>query len=394
MKIGFITPSLSVCGGLQRVQTLLANEFAGKHQIVIIALEDGSMPPYYELDRRVQVIYEDAFQRVKNQVPWGVVRAAARRYQFVLPAWAAQHAYYPAKIVRELQEKWREERYDCLVASTAFCSVLLGIMAGKMRDVKTIGWHHNSFFVYFQTPGEGAYIQQKLAGKVLKRLDALVTLTRQDKEAYKRWMSLEAKYIYNPLSFSSEKKADAGEKKLLFVSRLETQQKGLDFLIRIADILFHQRGHTDWKLEIVGAGSGMEEVRKMIAEYCLESYVELLGEKKNVIDYYTKASVFLCTSRWEGFGMVVTEAMECGLPVVSFKTDGPLEIIRDGKTGYLVDNFNLEQFADAVEQLMKDEKLRKEMSKNASVRAKDFSIEKVGEEWEKLFEDPEKYQNT
>ena len=181
---------------------------------------------------------------------------------------------------------------------------------------------------------------------------------------------------------------------MLFVSRLETQQKGLDFLIRIADILFHQRGHTDWKLEIVGAGSGMEEVRKMIAEYCLESYVELLGEKKNVIDYYTKASVFLCTSRWEGFGMVVTEAMECGLPVVSFKTDGPSEIIRDGENGYLVDNFNLEQFADAVEQLMKNEKLRKEMSENASVRAKDFSVEKVGEEWEKLFKDPEKYQNA
>ena len=393
MKIGFITPSLSVCGGLQRVQTLLANDLAGRHQVIIIALEDGSMPPYYELDRRVRVIYEDIFQRVKNQLPWGAVRAAARKYQFVLPAWAAQHAYYPGKIVRKLRNKWEKEGYDCLVASTAFCSVLLGLMAGEMKNVKKIGWHHNSFSIYFQTPGKGAYIQQKLAEKVLKRLDALVTLTRQDKDAYKRWMDLEAKYIYNPLSFSSEKKADVSEKKLLFVSRLEMRQKGLDFLIRIADILFCQRGHTDWKLEIVGAGSGMQEVRKMIAEYGLENYVDLLGEKKNVIDYYTKASVFLCTSRWEGFGMVVTEAMECGLPVVSFKTDGPSEIIRNGKNGYLVDNFNLEQFADAVERLMKDEKLRKEMSENASVRAKDFSVERVGEEWEKLFKDPGKYQN-
>ncbi len=339
------------------------------------------------------MVYEDIFQRVKNQIPWGAVRAAARKYQFVLPAWAARHAYYPGKIIRELQEKWEKEGYDCLIASTAFCSVLLGLMAGKMRDVEKIGWHHNSFSIYFQTPGKSAYIQQKLAGKVLKRLDALVTLTRQDKDEYKRWMDLEAKYIYNPLSFSSEKKADTSEKKLLFVSRLETQQKGLDFLIRIADILFHQRGHTDWKLEIVGAGSGMEEVRKMIAEYSLANYVDLLGEKKNVIDYYTRASVFLCTSRWEGFGMVVTEAMECGLPVVSFKTDGPSEIIRDGENGYLVDNFNLEQFADAVERLMKDEKLRKEMSENASVRARDFSVERVGEEWEKLFRDPGKYQN-
>ena len=206
-------------------------------------------------------------------------------------------------------------------------------------------------------------------------------------------MNLDAKYIYNPLSFSSEKKTDVHEKKLLFVSRLETRQKGLDFLVRVADILFHQRGYVDWKLEIIGAGSGMEETGRMIAEYGLENYIELLGEKKNVTDYYTRASVFLCTSRWEGFGMVVTEAMECGLPVVSFKTDGPSEIIRDGESGYLIDNFDLEQFADAVERLMKDEGLRKEMSRHAMVRAKDFSIVQIGEEWEKLFKDPEGYQN-
>lgn len=393
VRIGFITPSLSVCGGLQRVQTLLANELADKHQVIVIALEDGHIPPYYELDRRVQVIYEDVFQRTKNPILWRIVRAAARKYQIVLPEWMAKNAYYPAKVIRVLQEKWKKDGYDCLVASTAFCSILLGLMAEKLTDVKTIGWHHNSFFIYFRTPGKGAYIQQKLAGNALKRLDALVTLTRQDKEAYKRWMNLDAKYIYNPLSFSSEKKTDVHEKKLLFVSRLETRQKGLDFLVRVADILFHQRGYVDWKLEIIGAGSGMEETGRMIAEYGLENYIELLGEKKNVTDYYTRASVFLCTSRWEGFGMVVTEAMECGLPVVSFKTDGPSEIIRDGESGYLIDNFDLEQFADAVERLMKDEGLRKEMSRHAMVRAKDFSIVQIGEEWEKLFKDPEGYQN-
>ncbi len=394
MKIGFITPSLSACGGLQRVQALLANCLAQRHEVAIIALEDGKTPPYYALDQRIQVIYEDIFMRRRNRFPWGPVRAVAREHSLALPAWVARRAYYPAGTVREFRRRLEEGGYDCLVASTAFCSVLLGLMVEDLRGVRIIGWHHNSYSVYFQTPGKGAYIQQKLARKALKKLDALVTLTRQDREAYKRWMDIDGKYIYNPLSFSCEKKSEVSEKVLLFVGRLEIQQKGLDYLVRIADILFRQRGYTDWKLEIVGGGSGKDEIVHMIAEYGLENQIVLMGEKKDVKEYYTQASVFLCTSRWEGFGLVVTEAMECGLPVVSFRTDGPSEIVQSGKSGYLIENYNLEKFADAVERLMCDAGLRRKMSEQAAARAEHFSLVRVGEEWEKLLQDPENYQSV
>ena len=114
--------------------------------------------------------------------------------------------------------------------------------------------------------------------------------------------------------------------------------------------------------------------------------MDIVGEQKNVIDYYVNSSVFLSTSRWEGFGVVVTEAMECGLPVVSFKTDGPSEIITDQEDGYLIENYDLKQYADAIETLMTDVELRKKMSQNAQKRARDFYTERIAEEWEKLIE--------
>ena len=105
-----------------------------------------------------------------------------------------------------------------------------------------------------------------------------------------------------------------------------------------------------------------------------------------MIDYYISSSIFLSTSRWEGFGLVVTEAMECGLPVVSFRTDGPSEIIQDGKNGFLIENYNIVSFADAVERLMMEENVRIEMSHNAILRAKDFHLQKILHEWEALIE--------
>ena len=87
-------------------------------------------------------------------------------------------------------------------------------------------------------------------------------------------------------------------------------------LLDIAEELFHHRGYGDWKLRIIGNGSGYKDTEEDIRRHGLEDQVELLGEREEVIPFYREASVFVSTSRWEGFGLVITEAMECGLPVV------------------------------------------------------------------------------
>lgn len=384
MKIGFITPPISECGGIQRVLTLLANYMAQTCEVMVISLNDPGSTPYYSMNEQIQIVYYNRYFHKKWRVIRRGIRAAAKKYNWVLPASVGAYAYYPGYMTRKVAEILSEEKCDCVIASTVHCSVLLGMIAKDLKGSKLIGWHHNSYHIYFQTPGQGYYIQSRLSQKALKKLDVLVTLTSHDAREYEENMGIHARYIYNPLGISSNSKSDVSKPVLLFVSRLKMRQKGLDLLIAIADILFHQRGYRNWSLRIVGGGSDEQKVMDLIRKYGLEDQVELLGERSDVENEYVDASIFLSTSRWEGFGMVVTEAMECGLPVVSFKTDGPSEIIQDGACGYLIDNYNLQQYADKVEILMCDKELRERMSKNAVIRAKDFYPEKIMGQWQKL----------
>lgn len=384
MKVGFITPPISECGGIQRVLTLLVNYLTQFCDVTVISLNDFGQKPYYYIDERTRIIYYNQYYHKKWRIFRRGIRGVAKKYKCVLPAAVGAYAYYPRYMTCKIAQILSKERCDCVIASTVHCSVLLGMIAGDLKGTKLIGWHHNSYHIYFQTPGQGYYIQSKLSKKALKELDELVTLTNHDAQEYKKHMGINARYIYNPLGIVCKSKSDVSNPVLLFVSRLKMQQKGLDLLISIADILFHQRSHKNWTLRIVGGGSDEQEARKMVKECNLDDQIEFLGEREDVEKEYVNASIFLSTSRWEGFGMVVTEAMECGLPVVSFKTDGPSEIITDGENGYLIDNYDLQQYADAVEMLMCNEERRRKMSEKASERAKDFYPETIMKQWKEL----------
>ena len=99
------------------------------------------------------------------------------------------------------------------------------------------------------------------------------------------------------------------------------------------------------------------------------------------------SSIFILSSRYEGFGLVITEAMSCGLPVVSFACPcGPKDIITDGKNGYLVEPENVEALAERICHLIEHEELRKEMGKAARKRAEDFQEDKIMQKWVDLFE--------
>ncbi|MFR2767087.1 MAG: glycosyltransferase [Thomasclavelia sp.] len=111
---------------------------------------------------------------------------------------------------------------------------------------------------------------------------------------------------------------------LLSVGRL-TSQKGFDLLLEVAKIIFNNE--TDWKWLIVGEGEERENLEKKIKQYNLEKKVMLVGNKTNIDDFYNKSSIFVLTSRFEGFGLVITEAKAHHLPCVSFRNvrRGPSE---------------------------------------------------------------------
>lgn len=380
-------PPLGECGGIQRVMVSVANELAKDHEVTLLSIRNGKENSYYEVDPSIKICNMNREYGKTGEFLRRLVKRIVRTKSPVLPSWLAAWTYYPKDMVADLQKILTEGQYDCVIASAVPCTLLLGQAAPGLEGIRLIGWHHNSFRIYFRTKGCGFYAQQRLAEKALKRLDQLVSLTRRDAEEYGRNMGLPCTYIYNPLSFFSKAKSEVNRKILLFVSRLAVQQKGLDLLVEIAEELFHRREYRDWKLQIVGDGNGYGQLKAWIRERNLDDQVELLGEQKDVKPFYQKASVFLSTSRWEGFGVVITEAMECGLPVVAFETDGPMEILENGKNGYLIPNYKVDQYADAVENLMKDETLRWKMSWNAIERAGDFYPDKIVKEWEKVIEE-------
>ena len=107
----------------------------------------------------------------------------------------------------------------------------------------------------------------------------------------------------------------------------------------------------------------------------------------DIIRNYCRSSIFVLSSRYEGFGMVITEAMSCGVPPVSFTCPcGPRDIIDDGKNGLLVENGNIEMLAEKICYLIENDEISRKMGQQARIDVERFKIEQIAEQWKQLFE--------
>ncbi len=143
----------------------------------------------------------------------------------------------------------------------------------------------------------------------------------------------------------------------------------------------------DAKLIIMGEGEEKEKLTGLSEKLKIGSRVFFPGFQKNPFKFIKSADVFALSSRWEGFGNVIVEAMACGVPVVSTNCpSGPGEIITDGKNGLLVDVADVKGMSEAILKLLRDRKLAGKIAREGKRRAEDFRVEKMVREYEKLFE--------
>lgn len=144
----------------------------------------------------------------------------------------------------------------------------------------------------------------------------------------------------------------------------------------------------NWIIDLVGGGDRKEirRLNELISEEGVGEKLILHGSKNTdeLKNYYENSSIFLSTSRWEGFGLVLLEAMSFGLPVVSFKQSGSIDILDNGKYGILVDNGDLEQLGVALNKVIESPSIQKNMQKLSLERVIDYSPDKIEQEWEKL----------
>lgn len=219
------------------------------------------------------------------------------------------------------------------------------------------------------------------AKKLIDRYDNFLVLTEEDK---KQWGRNEIKVINNPLSFYSEKVSNLENKKIISAGRLE-EQKGYDMLIDVWKIVNEK--YSDWTLEIYGEGSERKKLEEKIKKLNLEKTLKLKGNTSDIKEKFLESSIYVMSSRYEGFGLVLIEAEHCGLPLVSFKCHcGPSDIIFHGENGFLCEVNNINEMADYIIKLIEDKDLRIKMGKKAREDSYKYLEENIMKQWKELYE--------
>lgn len=252
------------------------------------------------------------------------------------------------------------------------------------KGVLLIGQEHLNFSIYSKN------MQQAML-KFYPKLDYLLTLTDDDTADYVKMFKntkLVVKKLTNSIPDIGELQSPLDSKTIIAAGRL-VEQKGFDLLIQSFKQVI--RTHPDWKLKIFGVGKDKAYLNELLIKEELFNHVYLMGPTDNIQEELLKSSIYALSSRYEGFGMVIIEAMQCGVPVVSFDCPkGPSEIIDSYNDGILVENGNIDQLAEAINYLIENPLIRKEMGAKASENVKRFSTRNIGNKWIDLFEEIEK----
>lgn len=225
------------------------------------------------------------------------------------------------------------------------------------------------------------WLMQKRIAYYARRYDRIVGLTERDVHLWGDPVNMT--YIYNPLSFRSERKSTTANKEIIAVGSF-TPAKGMDQLVEAFGRIAHR--HADWHLSLYGQGQDYGLLQELIEKYDIRKQVSVNEPYPHIGEKLTEAGIYAFPSRSDGFGLVITEAMECGLPCVAMDCEcGPREIVSP-RTGLLVPPQDIDAFAAALERLMTDAPLRRSMGAAAQREVARFYPENIMPQWLRLFE--------
>ncbi len=381
-----MTDSIFSYGGVQRVTAVIAKEMAKEYDVTIITFDKEecrdesfyglgkvrinyvfiSYPEVGWLSDRLHKVYSAFYKKAQPQSRWTSDLYA--------------RSSFPSVRRKALLQVLHDGKFDVVIGVHAPLAARLATLRPHLKGVRCIGWVHNSFEALFGS--KSLYI-----GKVLKRhyvyqlqkLDATVVLCQHDADLYHSYdPKIKPVVIYNPLTLKPGKTATGTSKHFLAVGRFSHLHKGFDLLID-AFQLFAQT-NSEWTLDIVGEGPEERMYREMIANYKLTERISLHPFTQDIQAYYSNAQVFVLSSRWEGFGLVLVEAMSHGLPVISSDLPTSLEIM--GDFGLYFENGKVEQLAQRLEDATRLDWPTK--SKEAICIAQKYNIEKTMEQWMRI----------
>jgi glycosyltransferase involved in cell wall biosynthesis len=274
---------------------------------------------------------------------------------------------------------------------------IIAILSGLLFNIKVIVCEHNTFSEVIKT-GEGKRIlglpvapMVKILYRFSEKVIAVSEGIRENLIADFGIPAQKVQTIYNPVdlgrirasrSMPQERPFLKDRKPIVVAMGRLVEQKGFDTLIKAFSHIVQE---ADARLIILGEGPQRDGIEYMVRDLGIGDKVSLAGFQKNPYALLSSSDVFVLSSNYEGLPMVILEAMACGIPVIS--TDcksGPREILQNGSCGMLVPSRDDISLAKAITRLLKDDRLRKGFSRRGEERVKDFSIDKIIEQFEDM----------
>ncbi|MBP5338584.1 MAG: glycosyltransferase family 4 protein [Prevotella sp.] len=369
-----------MAGGVERVLTLKANYFAEHfgYDITIILTDGEGKPLFYPLSPKVKVINLD----INFEELWTC------SFLKKIVVYLRKQRQYKKRVREELVRLRPDITISLLRREINFiCDIPDG--SRKMGELHVNRANYRNFEAGDANPLKNlfAWFWMRSLVRKLKRLDTFVVLTQEDRQAWPELHNI--RVIPDPLAIAPEASPSPPEagmeegERVIAVGRY-AYQKGFDLLLQAWAAI--EKKHPDWQLAVFGQGDRTPYEQQMHALGIDSTRCHLNGPTPDIRQEYARSSVFAFSSRFEGFGMVLIEAMSCGLPVVSFACPcGPRDIVCDGEDGLLVENGNVAALADALSRLMGDEALRRQMAQKALVNVQRFRLDHIAQQWRECF---------
>ncbi len=362
-RICFFSGDITRSGGTERVTLLIIQKLKAleKYDISILSIVEQREKPFFEIPKGIK----------KTRLDSGT-------------EWIAPGPKYIPLIPR-LHCFLKDNKIDLLIDVDVILD-LLSVPASAGLKTKIIAWEH--FNYHYAWPSKTYQMFRHAAQWFSARsADFIVTLTRQDQKNYETRLGRRKaiQTIHNPMMPAGQSENTlTREKSILTVGRL-TWVKGIDLLEKLIPMVLTK--YPDWKWYVLGDGEDRKRLEAAQKKYQIENQLILTGNVSNVSAYMQKASIYVMTSRSEGLPMVLLEAAQNGLPMVSFDIQtGPSEIIEDGKNGFLIPPFSIEDMREKVEYLITHEKVRDVFSKNTGSIQKRFDADSITVQWEQLLD--------
>lgn len=374
MKIVYVYDAIARVGGVERILVDKMNYLAEVYgyEVYLITAAQGKHPFSFPLSDKVKYIDIDARFHVQYQyqypkrlwIKWKFDRRFKQnleiQIQHIDPDIVIGTTYYKADVICNLKCKAKK------VIESHCAKSYTGQNDGIVRNKIIQGFYNRQLRNYNQT--------------IERKSDVIVTLTKGDAA---EWNKKENVFVIpNMIRKMPESKSSCKAHRVISVGRL-IYQKGYDLLIEAWNIVYKK--HPDWRLDIYGDGPLRDELQRQISRNKLNDVITIHSSTPHIFEEFIQSSIYIMSSRFEGFGLVLLEAMSSGLPCVSFDCPyGPSDIIKQGENGLLVTKDDVEQLTECINFLIDHDDKRKEYGCNALLSAKRFNSDIIMKQWNDL----------